>query len=134
VTATPIAADLSEPAPGQALLDAVRDRGITVTSVINNARFGMWGLFHETDPAYLRQMLHVDVVAVADISRAFISLLRERGDGYLLNISSVGAYSSIPMQGAYSAEQAGSRRPKSAGLVHATAVDRRTQEARALTG
>lgn len=66
----------------------------------------MWGLFHETDPAYLRQMLHVDVVAVADISRAFIPLLRERGDGYLLNISSVGAYSSIPMQGAYSAAKA----------------------------
>lgn len=51
-------------------------------------------------------MIAVDVTAVMDISRAFIPSLRHRGDGYLLNISSVAAYASIPMQGAYSATKA----------------------------
>jgi short-subunit dehydrogenase len=101
-----IAADLSQPAPGETLLAEVENRGIHVTSVINNAGFGMWDKFHESDPAKLREMIAVDVTAVMDISRAFIPLLRERRDGYLLNITSLAAYSSIPMQGAYSAAKA----------------------------
>ena len=99
-------ADLSAPAAGERLHDELTERGIPVTSVINNAGFGMWSLFHESDPARLRDMVAVDVAAVMDISRAFIPDLRARGAGYLLNISSVAAYSSIPMQGAYSATKA----------------------------
>jgi short-subunit dehydrogenase len=103
---TPIAFDLEQPAPGAALLREVEARGITVTSVINNAGFGTWGLFHESDPERLRRMIAVDVTAVLDISRAFIDLLRANGTGYLMNISSVAAYMSIPNQGAYSAAKA----------------------------
>jgi uncharacterized protein len=101
-----ITADLSQPAAGEALLTETQRRGITVTSVINNAGFGMWAPFHESDPARLRQMVAVDVTAVMDISRAFIPALRTRGDGYLLNVTSLAAYSPTPMQAAYSAGKA----------------------------
>jgi short-subunit dehydrogenase len=77
-----------------------------LTSVINNAGFGVWGLFHESDPAQLRKVVAVDITAVMGISRAFMPILRQRGDGYLLNIASVAAYASIPTQGAYSATKA----------------------------
>lgn len=101
-----IAADLAAPAPGQTLYAEVERRAVHVTSVINCAGFGIWARFHESDPATLREMVAVDVTAVMDISRAFITDLRQRGDGYLLNITSLAAYSSIPMQGAYSAAKA----------------------------
>lgn len=101
-----IATNLSETAPGETLLAETQHRGIHVTSVINNAGFGIWDKFHESDPVKLRELIAVDVTAVMDISRAFIPLLRARGDGYLLNITSLAAYSSIPMQGAYSAAKA----------------------------
>jgi uncharacterized protein len=101
-----IAADLAQDSPGQTLLDDVQRLGITVTSVINNAGFGVWAPLHESDPARLREMVAVDVTAVLDISRAFIPLLRERDDGYLLNIASLAAYFPVPMQGAYSATKA----------------------------
>ncbi|MGJ9373271.1 SDR family NAD(P)-dependent oxidoreductase [Nesterenkonia sp. CF4.4] len=101
-----IAADLSEAAPGEALLTEVEARGIHVTSVINNAGFGIWATLDESDPAELRKMIAVNVSAVMDISRAFIAGLRQSGNGYLLNITSLAAYSSIPMQGAYSAAKA----------------------------
>jgi len=103
---TPIAFDLDQPAPGAALAQEVESRGINVTSVINNAGFGTWGLFHESDPERLRRMISVDVTAVVDVSRAFIDQLRANGDGYLLNITSVAAYFSIPNQGVYSATKA----------------------------
>ncbi|MDX2356583.1 SDR family oxidoreductase [Dietzia sp. PP-33] len=101
-----IAADLAQHAPGEDLLAEVERRGIHVTSVINNAGFGIWGEFHESHPGSLRDMVAVDITAVMDISRAFIPQLRRNGDGYLLNITSLAAYSSIPMQGAYSAAKA----------------------------
>jgi short-subunit dehydrogenase len=101
-----IAADLAQPAPGEALRAEVRRRGIDITSVINNAGFSVWATFHESDPARLREMVAVDVTAVMDISRAFIPELRERGDGYLLNVTSLAAYMPVPMQGAYSAAKA----------------------------
>lgn len=59
-----------------------------------------------SDPERLRQLVALNVTAVMDISRAFIGRLRERGDGYLLNVTSVGAYSPIPMQAAYCATKA----------------------------
>ncbi len=106
VTVTTIPFDLAQPAPGEALSEQVARRGLTVTSVVNNAGFGSWGLFHDSDPERLRQMLAVDVTAVADVSRAFIERLRTTGTGYLLNITSVAAYAAIPNQAAYSATKA----------------------------
>jgi uncharacterized protein len=97
-----IGADLSSPAPGERLLSETTRRGITVTAVINCAGFGVWGRFHENNPARLREMIAVDVTAVMDISRAYIPTLT----GYLLNITSLAAYMPIPMQGAYSAAKA----------------------------
>jgi uncharacterized protein len=103
---TPLAFDLNQPAPGAALAHEVETRGINVTSVINNAGFGTWGLFHETDPERLRRMITVDATAVVDISRAFIDQLRAHGNGYLVNITSVAAYAAIPNQAVYSATKA----------------------------
>jgi hypothetical protein len=106
VTVHTIAADLSRPAAGYELLQEVQQRGVEVTSVVNNAGFGVWGELVATDPAELRRMIAVNITAVVDISRAFIPLLREHGHGYLVNVTSLAAYSSIPMQGAYSASKA----------------------------
>ena len=106
VTVHTIAADLSLDAAGEGLLAAVRGRGIRVTSVVNNAGFGIWQRFAQSDPAELRRMVAVNVAAVLDISRAFLPELTRTPGGYLVNISSLAAYSSIPMQGAYSATKA----------------------------
>lgn len=101
-----LAADLARPDAGARLLAAADGLGVTITSVINNAGFGTWAQFHETDPGRLREMVALNVTAVMDISRAFIGRLRERGDGYLLNVTSIAAYSPIPMQAAYCATKA----------------------------
>ncbi len=106
VSVTPVTVDLAAPAIGAALADDLDRRGLRVTSVVNNAGFGQWGRFHEADPELLRQVIAVDVAAVVDISRAFIGALRAAGSGYLLNTTSVAAYSSVPNQAVYSASKA----------------------------
>src|SRR4051794_19192867 len=53
VPVTVIPLDLTEDAPGERLLAETAARGITVTSVINNAGAGIWAPFADSDPAQL---------------------------------------------------------------------------------
>lgn len=51
-------------------------------------------------------MIRLNIAAVVDISRAFLDQITEAGGGYLVNLTSVAAYSSIPNQAVYSATKA----------------------------
>jgi short-subunit dehydrogenase len=101
-----IAADLGEQGVGTRLAEEVGHIGVTVTSVVNNAGFATYGPFHEEDPERLQQEIAVDVTAVVDISRAFIGQLRDRGDGFLVNVASMAAYTATPLMSVYGATKA----------------------------
>jgi short-subunit dehydrogenase len=101
-----IAMDLAVEGCGDLLAAEVDRRGITVSSVINNAGFGTYGRFHEEDPQRLRQEVALDVTAVVDISRAFIGPLRGRGEGVLVNVASAAAYQPVPNMAVYAATKA----------------------------
>ncbi|MER8188617.1 SDR family oxidoreductase [Kitasatospora sp. NPDC094015] len=98
--------DLAADQPGQALARELEQRGLDVTSVINNAGFGSFGPFHRIDAERLRQEIAVDVLAVTDISRAFIEQLRAAGRGVLVNVASMAAYQPNPRMALYGASKA----------------------------
>jgi uncharacterized protein len=98
--------DLALPGAGRDLAAAVAERGLTVTSVINNAGFGTYGPFHDEDPQRLADEIAVDVSALVDISRAFIGPLRAAGNGVLVNVASVAAYQPSPALAVYAATKA----------------------------
>lgn len=106
VTVTPLAVDLAVPGAGRTLAGLVADRGLTVTSVVNNAGFGTDGPFHEADPERLTDEINVDVANLVDITRAFIAPLREAGTGVLVNVASMAAYNPIPGMAVYAAAKA----------------------------
>ncbi|MFJ5546629.1 SDR family NAD(P)-dependent oxidoreductase [Streptomyces sp. NPDC093225] len=106
VKAEPIVMDLAVAGSGALLAAEVERRGITLSSVVNNAGFGTFGPFHEEDPERLREEIGLDVTAVVDISRAFIGGLRERGEGVLVNVASMAAYQPIPNMAVYGASKA----------------------------
>lgn len=106
VAVEPIAMDLSVDGCGELLAAEVDRRGITLSSVINNAGFGTYGRFHDEDPQRLRQEVGLDVMAVVDISRAFIGRLRSRGEGVLVNVASMAYYQPVPNMAVYGASKA----------------------------
>lgn len=106
VEAIVIPLDLSLPGAGQTLAEEVAGRGLTVTSVVNNAGFGTFGPFHTEDPQRLREEICVDVAGVVDISRAFIEPLRASGTGVLINVASMAAYQPVPNMAVYAAAKA----------------------------
>jgi uncharacterized protein len=91
-----IALDLGQPAVGSLLAAEVDQRGVAVTSLINNAGFGTYGPFHLEGIERVRSEVALDVTALVDITHAFIGRLRSHGTGVLINIASNAAYQPIP--------------------------------------
>ena len=104
VTAIPF--DLAAPDAGTGLRDAAASRGITVTSLVNNAGFGTFGQFTDEDPARLAQEIAVDVSAPVQLCHAFLPQLVAAGSGFLVNVASMAAYTPTPRMAVYGAAKA----------------------------
>jgi short-subunit dehydrogenase len=106
IQATAIPLDLSLPSAGETLAEEVARRGLTVTSLVNNAGFGTYGPFHETDAKRLGAEIGLNVTNLVDVTRAFINGLRAAGSGVLINVASVAAYQPVPNMAVYAATKA----------------------------
>jgi uncharacterized protein len=103
--ATVLAADLSAPGAAQAVFDEVQRRELPVDTLVNNAGFGFFGPFEAEGPSHLGEMLQVNVVALAELTRLFVpSLLARRGA--VLNVASTVAFQPSPYMAAYGATKA----------------------------
>ena len=98
--------DLSEPAVG-ATLKALLDReGITVTTLINNAGFGIFGEFVDQPVERLLNMLQLNIVSLTELTRVFATDMIRQGRGEILLVASVVAYQATPNYAAYGASKA----------------------------
>ena len=71
--------------------------------LVNNAGAGVFGPFLATDWARQRQMLALDVVALAHLTHRFAKDMAARGGGYILQVASIGAFTPTPTYATYSA-------------------------------
>jgi NADP-dependent 3-hydroxy acid dehydrogenase YdfG len=87
--ATAVAADLRDPGAVQGLVDrAMTDTG-RLDVMVNNAGVSFRGLLADGDPEAWREMLEVNVLALAVGSRAAVRAMRACGaEGHIVNISS----------------------------------------------
>ncbi|MEU2396270.1 SDR family oxidoreductase [Streptomyces sp. NPDC007369] len=106
VKAHAIASDLSQPGAATALREEIAARGLTVQTLINNAGFGSHGPVADQDPAQMEEMIRLNVLAVTELTRAFLPGLVADGRGALVNIASVAAYQPTPAMAVYGATKA----------------------------
>lgn len=103
----PVELELADGAGAERIfLDADRAAG-GFDLVINNAGFGAFGGFAETEFALWEQQLQQMLVNTARLSHAALRGLRSRGRGTLVNISSLAAEFPLPYQPAYNMAKAG---------------------------
>jgi short-subunit dehydrogenase len=100
-----IGIDLAEPGAPTRLYDMIRERGLELDYLINNAGFGGVGRYHERDWAAHLSMIQVNIVALAELTRAALPSMVERGRGRVLNVASVAGYVPGPLQAVYYASK-----------------------------
>jgi len=101
-----LAADLADPTGVALVEDRLRDGKRAIDLLVNNAGFGANGDFVEVETDRLVGMIDVNVTAVVRLTRAALPGMIERGDGYVLNISSMASLQPSPGFSVYGATKA----------------------------
>lgn len=101
-----IVKDLSQTSAPQEVFDAVEAKGLNVDILINNAGFGDYGEFVQTDCDRQIQMIQLNNIAVVALTHKFLPQMRERGSGSIINVSSIAAYQPLPYLSIYAATKA----------------------------
>ena len=84
----------------------MRDRGIEIDTVVNNAGFGALGKFAELSVDRQTDMLMVNVVALTRLTRKLLPAMLQRRNGGILNVGSIAAYQAGPNMAVYYASKA----------------------------
>ena len=71
--------------------------------LVNNAGRGWFGSIEAMDESSVRAMFELNFFAVLSVTRAVLSGMRARGDGWIVNVSSVAGLVAAPGFGYYSA-------------------------------
>jgi short-subunit dehydrogenase len=95
--------DLSATGAPEVLHQRVSDLELTVDVLINNAGFGIHGNFVDIPWEREHEMLELDIVALAHLTKLFVKGMVTRNLGYVLLVSSIGAYQPSPAYATYSA-------------------------------
>jgi hypothetical protein len=103
---TVIAADLSRPDAAAALAEEAARRGLAVEVLINNAGLGAAGRFDKLDPLRIAEIVHVNIVALTELTRLLLPGMVERGRGRIMLVASVAAFQPGPHMAAYFASKA----------------------------
>lgn len=106
VEVTTIVQDLSENGAAQKVYDAVKDSGIQVDYLINNAGYGGHDFFHERAWEKHEAMIQVNIMALTHLTRIFLDDMTKRRHGKILNIASTAGFAPGPLQAVYYATKA----------------------------
>jgi len=96
--------DLSDVKKAKELYVIMRNENIDV--LINNAGFGDFGKFYETDVNKELEMINTNVIAVHLLTKLFLRDMKKRNSGYILNVASIAAFGPGPLMATYYATKA----------------------------
>lgn len=99
-----IAMDISSTFNCMKLYNKVKKQDIDV--VINNAGFGMFGSFSETNLDRELDMIDLNIKAVHTLTKLFLKDFVKKDKGYILNVASSAAFSPGPLMATYYASKA----------------------------
>ncbi|PIQ48138.1 MAG: short-chain dehydrogenase [Cytophagales bacterium CG12_big_fil_rev_8_21_14_0_65_40_12] len=97
--------DLAERGIAQKIYDHISDSGLTIEILFNNAGFGNFGHFVETDWNKDEAMLNVHIVTSSHLIKLLLPGMIFRKKGYVLNNASVAAFVPGPLMSTYHASK-----------------------------
>lgn len=101
-----MALDLEDREAPQDLAEMLRDRGIRVHTLVNNAGFGLRGNFATLPIERQLAMIDLNVRTLTALTRLVLPDMLERGRGGILNVASTAAFQPGPYMAVYYATKA----------------------------
>ncbi|MGQ8337166.1 SDR family NAD(P)-dependent oxidoreductase [Sunxiuqinia sp. A32] len=98
-------ADLADFKALQQLTSWVKEY-FTINMLINNAGVGGTQLFDKSSLTYLDNMIQLNIRAMTMLTRLLLPELKKREEAYILNVSSLAAFSPVPFKTIYPASKA----------------------------
>jgi dihydroflavonol-4-reductase len=98
-----VAVDLSRPEGVKAVFDRVMENGEGIDVLVNNAGFGWYGYASDMPAETAREMVQVNNEALAQLIVLFLPVMRGRGRGHVINVSSIVGGFPSPWAALYSA-------------------------------
>lgn len=88
------------------IYDEVKREEINVNILVNNAGFGTYGKFTDTDLDIELRMIQVNITALTHLTKLFLKDMIENNSGRILNVASVAAFQPGPLMAVYYATKA----------------------------
>jgi len=106
VAAIPLAADLSDPFAPERIFREVTGSRPDVDLLVNAAGLGVHGLFADAPLERQLETLQVNVLALTALTKLFLTGMRERRRGVIVNLASTAAFQPGPFMAVYYASKA----------------------------
>lgn len=106
INAQYVALDLTERDAPARLYEETERRGLTVETLINNAGFGSMGDFMAQEIERELNMIDLNIRALVELTYRYLSGMRERGRGAIINVASTAAFQPVPFMATYAATKA----------------------------
>lgn len=106
IQAHPLAANLGDRAAPRRLFNELKQRGLHVDVLVNNAGFGSTGEFLDLPLERELEMVEVNIQALMQLSHLFGQEMRARKSGAILNIASTAGFQPGPYMATYYASKA----------------------------
>ncbi len=106
VTITTISKDLMQPNAGQELYNDIKEKGITIHILVNDAGQGQRGGFTDYDLQRDIDIIHLNIIAVTTLTKLFLKDMLARNEGRILQLSSTASQTPGPLLAVYSATKA----------------------------
>ena len=98
-----ISLDLSLLDSPTALYNQIKDKGLKVDILINNAGLGFFGSFKDISWEKDQETLFLDFITPIHLTKLFLNDMLERKLGYILQVASTAAYQACPSIAVYGA-------------------------------
>lgn len=95
--------DLSKLDSAEVLYKSVKEKGLKIDVLINNAGFGINGKFIESDTNKENDMLLLNIVTLTKLTKLFTLDMVKNSKGHIINIASTAAFQAVPNFSVYAA-------------------------------
>ena len=98
--------DLSDSKAPSEIFSEVEKEGVDVDVLVNNAGFGVFSLFSETDFQEELEMIQLHIYSLTYLTKLFLKKMLENKFGRILNVASLIGFLPVPLFSVYSASKA----------------------------